>query len=300
MDSYEYDVALSFAGEDRKHASKLAKLLTDNSIKVFYDDYEQASLWGKNLYDHLSLIYSKKSKYCIMFLSKYYASKVWTTLERKNAQERAFKDNIEYILPVKIDDTEIPGITSTIGYLDMRDISIEEIAELVIDKLNLSSNKSMYHKLGVVNDIKIPQLHKNYSKLEKDKYLKETFLLIKEYFQHAVEAVKNKYSKVDVEFDEINKYKFVAKVYVNGELNNQCKIWIGGLMADNSISYSEGNFNIQQDNSLNDSISVEEDGFTLYLKPLGLNFFHNIPTPEKANQQQAAEYFWSKLIQHLS
>lgn len=43
----EFDVALSFAGEDRQHAKKLADLLNACGYTVFYDEYEQADLWGK-------------------------------------------------------------------------------------------------------------------------------------------------------------------------------------------------------------------------------------------------------------
>lgn len=38
---YDYDVVLSFAGEDREFVEKVAKILTDNQIRIFYDrDYE--------------------------------------------------------------------------------------------------------------------------------------------------------------------------------------------------------------------------------------------------------------------
>ena len=38
----KYDIALSFAGEDRQHAEELAELLKSERYKVFYDKYEQA------------------------------------------------------------------------------------------------------------------------------------------------------------------------------------------------------------------------------------------------------------------
>jgi hypothetical protein len=41
---FEYDFALSFAGEDRKDAEKLAECLRRNKIRVFYDEYEKAEL----------------------------------------------------------------------------------------------------------------------------------------------------------------------------------------------------------------------------------------------------------------
>ena len=51
---YSYDVALSFAGEDRIYAEALAGALRHHGIRVFYDKYEKDTLWGKDLYTHLS------------------------------------------------------------------------------------------------------------------------------------------------------------------------------------------------------------------------------------------------------
>lgn len=135
IDNKKYDIAISFAGEDREIAEKLANKLSEKQVSVFYDNFEKADLWGKNLYDYLSSVYSEKSKYCIMLLSKHYENKLWTNLERKSAQARAFRENREYILPIKIDDTKITGIHETIGYIDINSHTIEEIVELAMNKL---------------------------------------------------------------------------------------------------------------------------------------------------------------------
>jgi len=131
----KYDVAISFAGEDRSYAEQLANRLSEKQANVFYDSFEQTELWGKNLYDYLSTVYSEKSKFCIMLLSKHYESKLWTNLERKSAQARAFRENREYILPIRIDDTKITGIHETVGYIDIKSHSIDEIAEMIMKKL---------------------------------------------------------------------------------------------------------------------------------------------------------------------
>src|SRR5271157_946250 len=117
--AYKYDVALSFAGEQREDVERVASCLKAAGLRVFYDVYEKADLWGKDLYVHLSEIYQNEAQYCILFASKDYALKNWTSHERQNAQARALgeKGN-EYILPVRFDDTDIPGIPATIGYLD--------------------------------------------------------------------------------------------------------------------------------------------------------------------------------------
>ena len=141
MREYEYDVALSFAGEDRQHVEALAELLATNGYEVFYDKYERSQLWGKNLYTHLSAIYKDKARYCVMFLSDHYARKLWTNHERESAQARAFEENEEYILPVRLDDTEIPGILRTVGYLDLRSISIAEVYQDLVVKLSDSRSQ---------------------------------------------------------------------------------------------------------------------------------------------------------------
>lgn len=132
---FEYDVCLSFAGDDRDYVREVADALTQRGIRVFYDEYKQADLWGKNLYDHLADVYSNAARYCVMFASKHYARKIWTTHERRSSQERALQEHAEYILPCRFDDTEIPGLASTIAYVDLRSTSCEELAALIETKL---------------------------------------------------------------------------------------------------------------------------------------------------------------------
>ncbi len=131
----KYDVAISFAGENRDIAEQLSHKLSEKNIRVFYDNFEQADLWGKNLYDYLNSVYNEKSKFCIMLLSEYYEKKLWTNLERKSAQARAFRENREYILPIRIDNTKITGINETVGYIDFKSHTIDEIVEMVMIKL---------------------------------------------------------------------------------------------------------------------------------------------------------------------
>lgn len=131
----KYDIVISFAGEDRGVAEEIAIALKGKGINVFYDNFEKSDLWGKDLYEHLIDVYKNKSKYCLMILSEYYEKKLWTTHERKAAQARAFRESTEYILPLKLDDSDITGILETIGYLDYRSESTESVVEQLLKKL---------------------------------------------------------------------------------------------------------------------------------------------------------------------
>nr|WP_315466526.1 TIR domain-containing protein [uncultured Undibacterium sp.] len=131
----EFEIALSFAGEDRTYVDQVANLLRESGVKVFYDLFEEANLWGKNLYDYLTDIYMNKAVYTIMFISENYSRKLWTGHERRAMQARAFQENQEYILPVRFDNTPIPGVLPTTGYIDVSSKTPEKFVEIVLQKL---------------------------------------------------------------------------------------------------------------------------------------------------------------------
>lgn len=130
-----FDIALSFSGEDREYVEKVASELKEMGFRVFYDKYEAISFWGKDLYEYLQEIYSERARYTVMFISKYYARKLWTNHERKSAQARAFLENREYILPARFDRTKIPGLLPTIAYIDLKNYKPETFAELIKTKI---------------------------------------------------------------------------------------------------------------------------------------------------------------------
>lgn len=144
-DEFLYDVALSFAGEDREYVKKVALELSnrkfgERNVRVFYDAYEQHNLWGNDLFQYLSNIYQKQTRFVIIFISEHYATKVWTKHELKNAQARSLFEDSPYILPARFDDSEIPGLSPTVGYIDLRTMTIKDFVDLVLNKLHSQPN----------------------------------------------------------------------------------------------------------------------------------------------------------------
>jgi len=80
-------------------------------------------------------MYQDKARYCIILVSQSYAKKLWTRHELKQAQTRAFRESREYILPLRLDDTEIPGLNHTVGYIDLRITDLNAVCDLVIEKI---------------------------------------------------------------------------------------------------------------------------------------------------------------------
>jgi len=131
-----FDIAISFAGENRSIAQDLAKILKQHGLLVFYDDDEQAELIGENLTEYLADLYKNKASYCIVLVSEQYIKQRWCRHEWRAAQARAFEDfDQAYILPIRIDEAELPGMLSTVGFLSLKLKSLDEIAQIIKDKV---------------------------------------------------------------------------------------------------------------------------------------------------------------------
>ncbi len=134
--SFEYDVAISYASTERDSAEALATATRDAGFNVFYDGFYPEQLWGKDLAVFFDDIYRKKARYAVILVSAEYAKRRWTLLELRSALARALEERgREYILPVKVDDTDLPGLPPTLGNMSLSQRDIEQIAETLIEKL---------------------------------------------------------------------------------------------------------------------------------------------------------------------
>jgi hypothetical protein len=132
---FEFDVAISFAGKDRSKAKSLADALKKSNFRVFYDQDELHQLWGKDLFSVLTEVYQKKCRFCLMLLSKNYRVARWPGLERRAAQARQlFGRDSDFILPVRLDNSVIPGVLPTAAYLPWTNGSPGDIVELLRKK----------------------------------------------------------------------------------------------------------------------------------------------------------------------
>jgi hypothetical protein len=135
--SFQYDAALSFAGEDREHAEALAEKLKDLGFTVFYDKDHQAHLWGKNQTEY-EKIYGPESRYVIPLISEHCVRKDWTRFEFEIAKGEARKRAGEFILPVKLDGTRLLGLHDDLNFLQLGSLSIGEIAQEFAKKCDVS------------------------------------------------------------------------------------------------------------------------------------------------------------------
>jgi hypothetical protein len=141
-DLFEYDVVISFAGEDRTTAEEFSTLLRAKKVRVFMDEYQAVEFGGSDFVNHIAELYRTKGRYCVMLISVHYPLKKWTKAERISAQQHALRDADEYIIPLRLDGSEVTGVTEVKGYRDLRDHSLESVVALLEQKLAETQRRS--------------------------------------------------------------------------------------------------------------------------------------------------------------
>ena len=139
---FEYDVALSYAKEDEPIARKLGGSLATKNIRVLYDECDVARLGGGNFVTQIAELFRTKAYYCLLLISKHYPLEKWTAAERTSAQQHALRDADEYILPIRLDDTDLPGIGEAKGYHDLHQDSLERLVDWLDKKLSEAKPQS--------------------------------------------------------------------------------------------------------------------------------------------------------------
>jgi len=203
------------------------------------------------------------------------------------------------VLPIVVGDIqphELPPLLQDKKYIEWNN------QQEIVDELKKILGKSIDNQ-SIPNDmfsIPMPKRRKKFTQLDKDKFTKEVYQGIVEYFERGLSQLQIHYDEVDTDIIKFNELKFIAKIYVDGESKSQCKIWIGGLLGSSGISYSIGNgyMDINNDNSFNDRLFLEEDKDGLFMKGSAMNFMLN-QKEKLTNGKEAGEYFWKSFIAPL-
>jgi hypothetical protein len=108
---FEFEIALSFAGENRELAKFIAESLETLDVTIFYDEMFEANFLGKAWSAQFKAIFGEKSKLVVCLLDKHHAEKIWPTFEREHFAPRVADESV---IPIFLDDTKFVGIPQDI------------------------------------------------------------------------------------------------------------------------------------------------------------------------------------------
>ena len=157
----EYDLAFSFASEDREYVESIKAACDTLGLTTYYDKDRKINQWGKSFIGEQRKVYSGyKTKHFVPFISKHYFTKPIPTDEFKSALMESTRRN-QYILPIKLDNSEVSVeyLHRDTQYLKKDDYTPEQLAgalkyivtsdnapakdvdQLLTDELNLPTPK---------------------------------------------------------------------------------------------------------------------------------------------------------------
>ena len=139
-------VSFSFAGEQRDLVRSVAELVEQRlgSNTVFFDDWFEHYIAGDDADLRLQEVYGKRSALVVLCVSQNYGGKPWTLAEHRaiRALQMRLSASVDRqdafrILPLRVGDGDVEGIFENTICLDARAKSVEQTAELIINRLRL-------------------------------------------------------------------------------------------------------------------------------------------------------------------
>ncbi|HEV2245630.1 MAG TPA: TIR domain-containing protein [Terriglobia bacterium] len=105
--NYDFDFAISFAGENRQLAKMIAEQLELLDCSVFYDEFFEANYLGKAWHAKLKEVFAEQSRFIVCLLDSNHLEKIWPTFERELFVPRVTEGAV---IPIYLDATVFPGV----------------------------------------------------------------------------------------------------------------------------------------------------------------------------------------------
>ncbi len=141
------------------------------------------------------------------------------------------------------------------------------------------------------------RLKKTFTDRDRDAFIDDAYVYVERFFENSLAELSSRNASIEHRFKKTAGSGFTASVYVAGDKRTSCHIWLPGRRAlGGDIAYSASDE--AASSSLNDSMQVDDDGYQLGLKPLGMSIM-GARRDEILTAQGAAEYLWAVFISPL-
>ncbi|MCX5845604.1 MAG: toll/interleukin-1 receptor domain-containing protein [Deltaproteobacteria bacterium] len=307
MANQKRDIFICHASEDKEEIVRpVVEAFSQAGISCWYDEAEIK--WGDSITQKVNEGL-RISQYVIVVLSSAFLAKKWPQRELNAALNLEASTGDVKVLPLLVGtESEKAAIIAKLPLLnDKRYLPWDGDRKKIVtamqkrlgSELGSNDTKSSQGRASTLK-IPIPKIGKTFSQRDRDLFLRNAFIVVKQYFRTALVELERHYQEAETDFMEVHNFKFLCTIYIRGEVANRCKIWLGGLASSDSIAYYDGQSSIDSDNSINDMLSVGDNEQVLGFKPSSFGFGRQeYSERDILTAEQAAEYFWRRLTDRL-
>jgi len=200
---------------------------------------------------------------------------------------KSFEQIVSIDTGIRIDFNEIGKLELAKGFGEMQLFELKWAHEKNTTNIDLENT----HNSTIV-------LKKEYSDKERDDFILNAFQHVKNYFQKTLKSTSEQHNEIEFTFQELTSQRFWCKLYVNGKQMTECSIWFGNDMYGRGISYS--NSSNSSNNSINDSLTIDEVENNLVLRPTMGYIFSSDKPDYFVNPDEVAEFLWRRFTERLT
>jgi tetratricopeptide (TPR) repeat protein len=154
MSAKRFRVAFSFAGEKRDFIGRIAGILSNyfGEGAILYDKYLQAEFSRSDLAFYLPVLYEKETDLVVAVFCPDYEIKEWCGLEWNAIFGLLKSRNIDEVMLTRFGRVEGKGLHGLAGYTDLDDLTPDQAAALILERLALNEGKPKGHYKIVSSD----------------------------------------------------------------------------------------------------------------------------------------------------
>ncbi|GAA1026186.1 MULTISPECIES: hypothetical protein [Amycolatopsis] len=132
-----YDVAVSFTDEVGEYVRSVVEAARTLGLVVFFEPDMTFEWWGRNFLVEGRKVYGQRAWHFVPFLSPAYLAAAHARDAFATAIEAATRRNDDYVLPVLVDQSEVPAelLNPATGFLRTKDHTPAELAAHLLAKV---------------------------------------------------------------------------------------------------------------------------------------------------------------------
>ena len=139
-------------------------------------------------------------------------------------------------------------------------------------------------------------LAKRFTDRDKDRFRVDAFEYMASFFENSLAELGQRNSGVEGDYRRVDANRFFATAHRDGRAVARMTVFVGGMMG-NGISYLQGE--TTESNSCNETLTIDADDQSLFLKSLGMSSFGSGGRDAKLTFEGAAELYWTNFIAPL-
>ena len=129
----KYDVALSYASEQEVFVGRVAKILQEEGLELFYAPDREREYQAQDMCRRFYRIYRYQCEFAVCFVSKEYLQKDYTMMEYESSCLKNKDTGKNRMIVVNFDGSNLPCLDPDISYIDAKNIREVQVADHILE-----------------------------------------------------------------------------------------------------------------------------------------------------------------------